>query len=134
MNAAGACGYGPLALKFYGGHVAAAGDTLFKSGEGCGGCFQVLCMSLLVLLWIHQSLLSHYLCITCLPLFLINCLCLIYHWIDMVISSIALIATGAKQRQKIAHLPHTYNIHIYPRANTISPNPPPLHHLVNLHS
>ncbi|XP_010690142.2 expansin-like A3 [Beta vulgaris subsp. vulgaris] len=39
----GACGYGPLALKFYGGHVAAAGDTLFKSGEGCGGCFQIRC-------------------------------------------------------------------------------------------
>ncbi|KAL2936922.1 Expansin-like A3, partial [Bienertia sinuspersici] len=39
----GACGYGPLALNMYGGHVAAAAPSLYKKGEGCGACYQIRC-------------------------------------------------------------------------------------------
>ncbi|XP_038706273.1 expansin-like A3 isoform X2 [Tripterygium wilfordii] len=39
----GDCGYGPMALGFYSGHIAAASPSLFKDGVGCGGCLQVKC-------------------------------------------------------------------------------------------
>ncbi|XP_021773664.1 expansin-like A1 [Chenopodium quinoa] len=39
----GACGYGPYALDFHGGHVAAALPSIYKKGEGCGACFQIRC-------------------------------------------------------------------------------------------
>lgn len=42
INTGGACGYGPVAVDFHGGHVAAALHTIYKKGEGCGACFQVL--------------------------------------------------------------------------------------------
>ncbi|GAB2219518.1 hypothetical protein Droror1_Dr00007154 [Drosera rotundifolia] len=41
--AAGACGYGPLALRFNGGYLAAGDASLFKNGAGCGTCLQVRC-------------------------------------------------------------------------------------------
>nr|AAN86683.1 beta expansin EXPB2.1 [Mirabilis jalapa] len=39
----GACGYGALAQTMYGGHFAAAGPSIFRSGLGCGACFQIRC-------------------------------------------------------------------------------------------
>ncbi|KAJ9704568.1 hypothetical protein PVL29_002904 [Vitis rotundifolia] len=39
----GACGYGSLALGFYGGHLAAGVPSLFKDGAGCGACIQIRC-------------------------------------------------------------------------------------------
>ncbi|KNA15181.1 hypothetical protein SOVF_100650 [Spinacia oleracea] len=38
----GSCGYGAVALDFHGGHVAAAVPCIYKNGERCGACFQVL--------------------------------------------------------------------------------------------
>lgn len=39
----GACGYGPLALGFNYGHIAAAIPSVYNQGAGCGACFQIRC-------------------------------------------------------------------------------------------
>ncbi|XP_059314460.1 expansin-like A1 [Lycium ferocissimum] len=39
----GACGYGNLAIGFYGGRLAAAIPSLHKDGAGCGACYQMRC-------------------------------------------------------------------------------------------
>ncbi|KAH7834491.1 hypothetical protein Vadar_016595 [Vaccinium darrowii] len=39
----GACKYGPLALGFDGRHLAAAVPSFYKSGAGCGACYQIRC-------------------------------------------------------------------------------------------
>ncbi|GMH21941.1 hypothetical protein Nepgr_023784 [Nepenthes gracilis] len=40
---AGACGYGPLALGFHGGHLVAAVSSLYQGGAGYGACFRTRC-------------------------------------------------------------------------------------------
>ncbi|KAL8196561.1 hypothetical protein R6Q57_024856 [Mikania cordata] len=40
----GACGYGSFATSFYNGRLAAVVPSIFKSGSGCGACFQIRCM------------------------------------------------------------------------------------------
>ncbi|KAH9604889.1 hypothetical protein KSS87_013651 [Heliosperma pusillum] len=39
----GACGYGALALKMYGGHAAAARLNIYQDGQGCGACYKIRC-------------------------------------------------------------------------------------------
>ncbi|XP_038888869.1 expansin-like A3 [Benincasa hispida] len=39
----GACGYGPLALGFVDGHLAAGIPSLYKEGVHCGACYQIRC-------------------------------------------------------------------------------------------
>ncbi|KAL8150262.1 hypothetical protein V2J09_020070 [Rumex salicifolius] len=41
----GACGYGAVALNYYGGHIAAASPSFYKEGDYCGACFEVRCMN-----------------------------------------------------------------------------------------
>lgn len=42
--AGGACGYQDVVQQGYGMRTAAISDTLFKQGEGCGGCYEIKCV------------------------------------------------------------------------------------------
>ncbi|XP_074285914.1 expansin-like A2 [Silene latifolia] len=44
----GACGYGALALKMYGGHAAAARLNIYEDGQGCGACYKIRCENIAV--------------------------------------------------------------------------------------
>ena len=42
INAAGSCGYGPMASEYFKGQLLVGGSpSLFRQGAGCGACFKV---------------------------------------------------------------------------------------------